>query len=211
MRVCSSFFFLICMQFIACSHDNDKPLPNYEQGLVNAQTSVDGSVKMLHLDNGKKLAVNNRFVTTLRDTTFRAYALYVRFNEKTKLSRLTEILTCEPFHLADNKVHHDALLLRSVWLGGGYLNFHVSLPSGPARKSHYLGVVDKGVKVSASNVRTLHLQLYHSQNGDGTAYYRDSYFSCRLDSYARLLQPGDTVLLSYVDEKGRWKSLAQTY
>ena len=211
MKACFSALILLCTLLSACSDDEGRALQNYEQGLVEAMSRGDKTVSQIVLDNGDTLSVTNRVMAAQPDSAFRAYALYVRTNKTVELTRLSPVLTCSIQQIPDTVLRTDALLLRSIWLGGRYLNFFVALPTGPAKRSHYLGVVDKGFSENGAHTQTLNLQLFHFQNGDGKAYYRDTYFSCHLDSHLPHLSKGDSIRLSYVDEKGRRTSITQVY
>lgn len=211
MKACFSALLLLCTLLSACSDESDRPLQNYEQGLVEALSRGDKTISQIVLDNGDTLAVTNRIMVAQPASTIRAYALYVRANKTVELTRLSPVLTCSVQQMPDTVLRTDALLLRSMWLSHRYLNFFVSLPTGPAMRSHYLGIVDKGLSENGAHTQTLNLQLFHYQNGDGKAYYRDTYFSCRLDSYLPRLSKGDSIRLFYRDEKGRQTSITQAY
>ena len=62
----------------------------------------------------------------------------------------------------------DPLDIQSVWKSGNYINL-ILLPMAK-EKSHIFHFIDEGISNNGDGSRTLHLTLYHNQNGDYEAF-----------------------------------------
>ena len=60
---------------------------------------------------------------------------------------------------------------------------------------HIFHFIDEGISDNGDGSRTLHLTLYHNQNGDYEAFTRKSYLSIPLWAYEGQLTQGDKVVL----------------
>ena len=186
----------------ACGNDDGDYLPPYRPELCEVQTDAAGIVAYVRFDDGTDHFPVNVYSCGLRDTLFRAYAVFEPTADGVRLSRVSPVLAITPVAAGSVTLRTDPLLCRAAWRGGRYLNLLLTLQSGSNAARHVLGVVDEGITAAPSGTRTLHLRLYHDQNGDTRHYSRDTYLSCRLDAYAGRLATGDSIALQVAEADG---------
>ncbi|MBR1712685.1 MAG: hypothetical protein IJ722_04720 [Alloprevotella sp.] len=194
----------------ACGNDDEDYLPPYRQELCEAQTDAAGIVAYVRFDDGTERLPANVYSCGLRDTLFRAYAVFEPSADGVRLLHVSPVLAVTPVAAGSVVLRSDPLQCRAAWRGGRYLNLLLTLQSGSNAARHVLGVVDEGVTAAPSGARVLSLRLYHDQNGDTRYYSRDTYLSCRLDAYAGLLTAGDSIALR-VTEAGGERTLQLAY
>lgn len=144
------------------------------------------------------------------DSTYRTVSIYepkemnAQGNATALLYSCQLIIAVKPVtvdKLPDGIAKTDPLGIQSVWKSGNYLNL-ILLPMAK-EKSHIFHFIEDGITDNEDGSRTLHLTLYHNQNGDYEAFTRKSYLSVPLWAYEGRLTQGDRVILRiHTYEKG---------
>lgn len=136
------------------------------------------------------------------DSTYRTVSIYepkemnAQGNATALLYSCQLIIAVKPVtvdKLPDGIAKTDPLDIQSVWKSGNYLNL-ILLPMAK-EKSHIFHFMEDGITDNEDGSRTLHLTLYHNQNGDYEAFTRKSYLSIPLWAYEGRLAQGDRVIL----------------
>lgn len=179
---------------------------------IDVTTDADGTLQDLITDKGETLQILNRdgLDGLTPDSTYRTVSIYepkemnAQGNATALLYSCQLIIAVKPVtvdKLPDGIAKTDPLDIQSVWKSGNYLNL-ILLPMAK-EKSHIFHFMEDGITDNEDGSRTLHLTLYHNQNGDYEAFTRKSYLSIPLWAYEGRLAQGDRVILRiHTYEKG---------
>lgn len=179
---------------------------------IDVTTDADGTLQDLITDKGETLQILNRdgLDGLTPDSTYRTVSIYepkemnAKGNATALLYSCQLIIAVKPVtvdKLPDGIAKTDPLGIQSVWKSGNYLNL-ILLPMAK-EKSHIFHFIEDGITDNEDGSRTLHLTLYHNQNGDYEAFTRKSYLSVPLWAYEGRLTQGDRVILRiHTYEKG---------
>lgn len=179
---------------------------------IDVTTDADGTLQNLITDKGEALQILNRdgLDGLTPDSTYRTVSIYepkemnAQGNATALLYSCQLIIAVKPVtvdKLPDGIAKTDPLGIQSVWKSGNYLNL-ILLPMAK-EKSHIFHFIEDGITDNEDGSRTLHLTLYHNQNGDYEAFTRKSYLSVPLWAYEGRLTQGDRVILRiHTYEKG---------
>lgn len=171
---------------------------------IDVTTDADGTLQDLITDKGETLQILNRdgLDGLTPDSTYRTVSIYepkemnAQGNATALLYSCQLIIAVKPVTVAklpDGIAKTDPLDIQSVWKSGNYLNL-ILLPMAK-EKSHIFHFMEDGITDNEDGSRTLHLTLYHNQNGDYEAFTRKSYLSIPLWAYEGRLAQGDRVIL----------------
>lgn len=171
---------------------------------IDVTTDADGTLQDLITDKGETLQILNRdgLDGLTPDSTYRTVSIYepkemnAQGNATALLYSCQLIIAVKPVtvdKLPDGIAKTDPLDIQSVWKSGNYLNL-ILLPMAK-EKSHIFHFMEDGITDNEDGSRTLHLTLYHNQNGDYEAFTRKSYLSIPLWAYEGRLAQGDRVIL----------------
>lgn len=179
---------------------------------IDVTTDANGTLQNLITDKGEALQILNRdgLDGLTPDSTYRTVSIYepkemnAQGNATALLYSCQLIIAVKPVtvdKLPDGIAKTDPLGIQSVWKSGNYLNL-ILLPMAK-EKSHIFHFIEDGITDNEDGSRTLHLTLYHNQNGDYEAFTRKSYLSVPLWAYEGRLTQGDRVILRiHTYEKG---------
>ena len=202
VRILLSAFF--CLLFLGPCKEDEYVYPNVISTFIDVTTDADGTLQDLITDKGETLQILNRdgLDGLTPDSTYRTVSIYepkemnAQGNATALLYSCQLIIAVKPVtvdKLPDGIAKTDPLDIQSVWKSGNYLNL-ILLPMAK-EKSHIFHFMEDGITDNEDGSRTLHLTLYHNQNGDYEAFTRKSYLSIPLWAYEGRLAQGDRVIL----------------
>lgn len=197
----STFF---CLLFLGACKEDEYVYPNVISTFINVTTDTSGTLQDLITDKGETLQILNRegLDGLTPDSTYRTVSIYEPKETDTQGNATALLYSCQLIiavkpvtanKLPDGIAKTDPLDIQSVWKSGNYLNL-ILLPMAK-EKSHIFHFIEDGITDNEDGSRTLHLTLYHNQNGDYEAFTRKSYLSIPLWAYEGRLAQGDQVIL----------------
>lgn len=197
----STFF---CLLFLGACKEDEYVYPNVISTFIDVTTDTSGTLQDLITDKGETLQILNRegLDGLTPDSTYRTVSIYELKETDTQGNATALLYSCQLIiavkpvtanKLPDGIAKTDPLNIQSVWKSGNYLNL-ILLPMAK-EKSHIFHFIEDGITDNEDGSRTLHLTLYHNQNGDYEAFTRKSYLSIPLWAYEGRLAQGDQVIL----------------
>lgn len=197
----STFF---CLLFLGACKEDEYVYPNVISTFIDVTTDASGTLQDLITDKGETLQILNRegLDGLTPDSTYRTVSIYEPKETDTQGNATALLYSCQLIiavkpvtanKLPDGIAKTDPLDIQSVWKSGNYLNL-ILLPMAK-EKSHIFHFIEDGITDNEDGSRTLHLTLYHNQNGDYEAFTRKSYLSIPLWAYEGRLAQGDQVIL----------------
>lgn len=197
----STFF---CLLFLGACKEDEYVYPNVISTFIDVTTDASGTLQDLITDKGETLQILNRegLDGLTPDSTYRTVSIYESKETDTQGNATALLYSCQLIiavkpvtanKLPDGIAKTDPLNVQSVWRSGNYLNL-ILLPMAK-EKSHIFHFIEDGITDNEDGSRTLHLTLYHNQNGDYEAFTRKSYLSIPLWAYEGRLAQGDQVIL----------------
>lgn len=197
----STFF---CLLFLGACKEDEYVYPNVISTFIDVTTDTSGTLQDLITDKGETLQILNRegLDGLTPDSTYRTVSIYEPKETDTQENATALLYSCQLIiavkpvtanKLPDGIAKTDPLNIQSVWKSGNYLNL-ILLPMAK-EKSHIFHFIEDGITDNEDGSRTLHLTLYHNQNGDYEAFTRKSYLSIPLWAYEGRLAQGDQVIL----------------
>lgn len=197
----STFF---CLLFLGGCKEDEYVYPNVISTFIDVTTDASGTLQDLITDKGETLQILNRegLDGLTPDSTYRTVSIYEPKETDTQGNATALLYSCQLIiavkpvtanKLPDGIAKTDPLNVQSVWRSGNYLNL-ILLPMAK-EKSHIFHFIEDGITDNEDGSRTLHLTLYHNQNGDYEAFTRKSYLSIPLWAYEGRLAQGDQVIL----------------
>lgn len=197
----STFF---CLLFLGACKEDEYVYPNVISTFINVTTDTSGTLQDLITDKGETLQILNRegLDGLTPDSTYRTVSIYEPKETDTQGNATALLYSCQLIiavkpvtanKLPDGIAKTDPLDIQSVWKSGNCLNL-ILLPMAK-EKSHIFHFIEDGITDNEDGSRTLHLTLYHNQNGDYEAFTRKSYLSIPLWAYEGRLAQGDQVIL----------------
>lgn len=196
----------------ACQKDEEYVYPNVISTFIDVSTDSSGTVEKLITDKKETLQILNRegLNGLTPDSTYRTVSIYeskeidTQGNATALLYSCQLIISVKPVtvnKLPNGIAKTDPLNIQSVWKSGDYINL-ILLPMAKD-KSHIFHFMEDGITDDEDGRRTLHLTLYHDQNGDYEAFTRKSYLSVPLWAYKGRLTSGDRIIFRiHTYEKG---------
>ena len=197
----STFF---CLLFLGACKEDEYVYPNVISTFIDVTTDASGTLQDLITDKGETLQILNRegLDGLTPDSTYRTVSIYEPKETDTQGNATALLYSCQLIiavkpvtanKMPDGITKTDPLNVQSVWRSGNYLNL-ILLPMAK-EKSHIFHFIEDGITDNEDGSRTLHLTLYHNQNGDYEAFTRKSYLSIPLWAYEGRLAQGDQVIL----------------
>ena len=193
----------------SCTEDNeDKGDGEYSYlraDFVEAHVGEDKRVDYVLTDDGDSLRTNPPFSVswiTTADTVYRAIFYYNLKEGEIDAYNLSQVLVPEiksPERIAGG-VKTDPVYVQSVWpaRSGHYLNLRLRVMTGEfddgKTPPQVFGCVRDTLVSHDDGSSTLHLQLFHNQNGQPEYYSREVYLSIPLTDVQ-----ADTVVLNTYD------------
>lgn len=202
VRLLLSTFF--CLLSLGACKEDEYVYPNVISTFIDVTTDADGRLQDLITDKGETLQILNRegLNGLTPDSTYRTVSIYEPKETDTQGNATALLYSCQLIiavkpvmanKLPDGIAKTDPLNVQSVWKSGNYLNL-ILLPMAK-EKSHIFHFIEDGITDNEDGSRTLHLTLYHNQNGDYEAFTRKSFLSVPLWTYEGRLAQGDRVIL----------------
>lgn len=203
-RVCLLLSTFFCLLLLGACKEDEYVYPNVISTFIDVTTDADGTLQNLITDKGETLQIlNQKGLDGLTpDSIYRSVSIYepkatdAQGNATALLYSCQLIISVKPVtadKLPNGIAKTDPLYIQSVWKSGNYLNL-ILLPMAKD-KSHIFHFVEEGITDNGDGSRTLHLTLYHDQNGDYEAFTRKSYLSVPLWAYEGRLTQGDRVII----------------
>lgn len=203
-RVCLLLSTFFCLLLLGACKEDEYVYPNVISTFIDVTTDADGTLQDLITDKGETLQIlNQKGLDGLTpDSIYRSVSIYepkatdAQGNATALLYSCQLIISVKPVtadKLPNGIVKTDPLYIQSVWKSGNYLNL-ILLPMAK-EKSHIFHFIEEGITGNRDGSRTLHLTLYHDQNGDYEAFTRKSYLSVPLWAYQGRLTQGDHVII----------------
>ena len=151
-------------------------------------TTSDKKVTRFVTDDGEQFSVSNPFSSNIMpkaDTVYRAIFYYVKDGTKAEVKGLNRVVVISPQKMPEVKT--DPVRLESVWMGKSkqYLNLSLYLMQGYTdneEATHKIGCRRDSLHQNIDGTKTLHLTLYHDQNGVPEYYSQRIYLSIPLQS-----------------------------
>lgn len=116
----------------------------------------------------------------LADVEILAEVENMDYQYSVKLYNAYEVLTKDIFQISEStedSIGNNPVTLRSMWLGGGYLNVEFVYPG--LSETHYINLVSDSSKVYTDG--KIHLEFRHNANNDFPEYNKWGIVSFRLD------------------------------
>ena len=194
----------LCLLFLGACKEDEYVYPNVITTFIDAATDENGRLQELITDKGEHLQILNRegLDGLVPDSVYRSVSIYepqglTDNGQATALLYSCQlIIAVKPVtvdKLPEAIAKTDPLNIQSVWKSGSYINL-ILLPM-TKEKSHIFHFVEEGISDNGDGSRTLHLTLYHNQNGDYEAFTRKSYLSIPLWPYKGQMTQGDKIVL----------------
>lgn len=195
MRMILFSLLSIFISLAACTQDNyDKGEGEYSQlraDFVEAHVGADKRVDYVLTDDGDSLRTNPPFTVswiTTADTVYRALLYYNLKEGEADAYNLSQILVPEIKTASrfGGVVKTDPVHVQSLWCSrsGRYLNLRLRVMTGEAENGktprQAFGCVSDTLINHDDGHSTLHLRLYHNQNGQPEYYSREVYLSIPL-------------------------------
>lgn len=168
--------------------DNKWSYMNAEFALVH--TSASATADYAVTDDGERLTFSKPLAVSWAQTADSIYRSLVYYNKK---GDVVEPITASQVLVApcqapnpDRAVVTDPLTFESAWAGGGYLNVGFAVKTGKLDSDtelQALGFLLSDVTTDSTGLRTAHVVMIHSQNG------QPEYYSVR--GYASMPWPED--------------------
>ena len=195
---------LLCILLLGACKEDEYVYPNVITTFINAATDESGTLQKLITDKGESLQILNRegLDGLTPDSIYRSVSIYEPKESADEGQATALLYSCQLIiavkpvtvdKLPEATAKTDPLDIQSVWKSGNYINL-ILLPMAK-EKSHIFHFIDEGISNNGDGSRTLHLTLYHNQNGDYEAFTRKSYLSIPLWAYEGQLTQGDKVVL----------------
>lgn len=195
---------LFCLLFLGACKEDEYVYPNVISTFIDVTTDANGTLQDLITDKGETLQILNRegLDGLTPDSTYRTVSIYEPKETDTQGNTTALLYSCQLIiavkpvtvdKLPDGVAKTDPLNIQSVWKSGNYLNL-ILLPMAKD-KSHIFHFMEDGITDDEDGKRTLHLTLYHDQNGDYEPFTRKSYLSVPLWAYEGRLTSGDRIVL----------------
>lgn len=195
---------LLCILLLGACKEDEYVYPNVITTFIDAATDENGTLQKLITDKGESLQILNRegLDGLTPDSIYRSVSIYEPKESADEGQATALLYSCQLIiavkpvtvdKLPEATAKTDPLDIQSVWKSGNYINL-ILLPMAK-EKSHIFHFIDEGISVNGDGSRTLHLTLYHNQNGDYEAFTRKSYLSIPLWTYEGQLTQGDKVVL----------------
>ena len=193
---------LSCIIAISSCKEDEYVYPSVFTEFVDIKTDASGKLAYINIDDGSTFQIKDRsgIEGFTPDSTYRSLSIYEILDESNG-ANLVRLYSCQfvisVVPTTEDKftkgIKTDPLDIQSVWKSGNYINL-ILLPMAK-EKSHIFHFIDEGISNNGDGSRTLHLTLYHNQNGDYEAFTRKSYLSIPLWAYEGQLTQGDKVML----------------
>ena len=203
------FHLLLCIIFssqlltlnLSCTQDAyDKGEGKYSQmtaEMVDAYTASDKRITAFVTDDGVRYTVDSPFSVgymSKPDTVYRAVFFFSKTEKGADVKGLNRVGVPVPQKIAEMKT--DPVRIESMWLSKTrrYLNLSLQLMVGATDSKdvvHKIGCHIDTLMTNADGTHTLHLTLYHDQNGMPQHYTQRSYFSVPMPAEA-----ADSVMLT---------------
>lgn len=195
---------LFCMLFLGACKEDEYVYPNVISTFIDVTTDPSGTLQNLITDKGETLQVLNQegLNGLTPDSVYRSVSIYEPKGTNSQGKATALLYSCQLIiavkpvtvdKLPNGIAKTDPLNIQSVWKSGNYINL-ILLPMAK-EKSHIFHFIEDGISNNEDGSRTLHLTLYHNQNGDYEAFTRKSYLSVPLWAYEDRLAKGDKVIL----------------
>ena len=179
----------------SCSKEKDE-IPFTFNGFFTAYTNSNSQIYKITDDMGNTYNVKEDDTDLSPNTTTRIVATVKAEDGDTviasKLFPLSEVATL------DSKVHSelkvkDPVILKSIYLGGGYLNVHLGIKVKNENTAH-------NVLYSRSNGnKNLKIILYHNAHNDEPIYTQNAFLSIPVWIY---IHKNDTISFCYRSFEG---------
>lgn len=204
----------IFISLAACTQDNyDKGEGEFSQlraDFVEAYVGSDKRVDYVLTDDGDSLRTNPPFTVswiTTADTIYRALLYYNLQDGEVDGYNLSQVLVPEVKSASrfGSVVKTDPVYLQSAWRArsGRYLNLRLRVLTGDTKDDktprQVFGCVSDTLVKHEDGRSTLHLLLYHNQNGQPEYYSRDVYLSIPLAGVQ-----ADTVVMRLQTYEGEY-------
>ena len=199
---------------LSCTTDAyDKGEGEYSQlraDFVEAHVGSDKRVDYVLTDDGDSLRTNPPFTvswTSTADTIYRALLYYNLQDGEVDGYNLSQVLVPEVKAASrfGSVVKTDPVYLQSAWRArsGRYLNLRLRVLTGDTKdgktQRQVFGCVSDTLVKHEDGRSTLHLLLYHNQNGQPEYYSRDVYLSIPLAGVQ-----ADTVVMRLQTYEGEY-------
>lgn len=194
----------------SCNSEDKREIPFATSGFFTAYTNVNSHIYKITDDMGRTYNVLEDNTELLPNTSERIIASIEGQNGDTmitsKLFPLSEIATLDSKVGSELKVK-DPVILKSIYLGGGYLNVHLGVKVKNENSTVHLGY--DNVKSDNSNhkifysrrtgKKNLIFTLYHNAGNDDPIYTKYTYLSIPVWLH---IHKNDTVTFNYKSFEG---------
>lgn len=186
----------------SCAKDDDSWSDNYEMSFFDFETDSEGWTKYAVDDNGQSFIIDNPLSGLKSDTTYRFIALYVRNNQRIKISSCAHAVSSLPVPLVEGDLlHTDPVRIQSIWRVRNYINATLSVPIKD--KQHFVKFVEKQITTNNDGEKIVHIQLFHDSNNDVAGSHTTVYLSLPLRTYNNQLTQGkDSIYFSINTPEG---------
>ncbi|MCQ2066051.1 MAG: hypothetical protein MJY65_00140 [Bacteroidaceae bacterium] len=191
-RLILSMTVLLTCMYLSCSSEDY--VPPIITDFVTAYTDHAGHICAIADDRGNRYVTEDT-VTMRPDTLYRQIMQYIANSDGyAEIKSRSNVLTIVPKRRIDKETESDPIFIRSLWVGGGWLNMILEIKA--MNKRHRLDVIDE------STDSTVVFSIFHDENGDIRSNTGKAYISVPLGRYKEILSGCDRISVSYVNYDG---------
>ena len=180
----------------SCDSDDKREIPFAVSGFFTAYTNVNSHIYKVTDDMGRTYNVFEDNTELTPNTSVRIIATIEAQDGDTmitsKLFPLSEIATLDSKVQSELKVK-DPVVLKSIYLGGGYLNVHLGVKVKNENSSHNI------LYTRSNGKKNLIFTLYHNSHNDDPIYTQNAYLSIPVWLH---IHKNDTVTFRYKSFEG---------
>ncbi|MCI6160566.1 MAG: NigD-like C-terminal domain-containing protein [Prevotellaceae bacterium] len=194
----------------ACTHEDyetgDGKWSYMRADFVDAYTNGNALLASAMTDDGDTLVFEKEWKTAWKTDPYSVYRALLYYNKVgNRIEPLSASMVVVPFIAPVSKVEGgvktDPVKLESAWIGKNqrYVNVGISLKTGQQgndAKRQLVGIVCDTILVRGDGSRSIHLRLYHDQNGVPEHYSSPLYLSIPVKQLLHKAEKGDEVMLT---------------
>jgi len=172
---------------VSCTEDEGEHLPPMRMDFVEAHTDASGRVVKITSDAGRCFIVTQNIAAAVADTTYRCVCSYALDDTEVSATvySLRHIYSLPPSPKSNfEKLPADPVAVRSVWMGGGYINMILEVLT-TGKGTHSFAFCEEGFADSTDGKKVVNVSVLHERpQGDAESYTRDVYLSIPVGVYA---------------------------
>jgi len=193
---------LIPLFVVACSDDErDEPYPSLITEMALLSSDASGNINSFTTDAGTTYTLTSSLTGAHANARWRFLVGYVlKESQRATIYSLDPVIVLRD-STARPTAYRDPVGFVSAWLGGGFVNLHLTPKTKGGVQSW--GFLRDSTSLNAVGGTTHHISLYHRQGSDPTAYSADTYLSLALDSVQHEASTADSIKFTLITFSGK--------